>query len=130
MLAALDHAATGADRRRVLDALLDAGTGVALDRNGSAIGFALLRRFGRGHVIGPVLAPDAARARALIGHFLASRPDQFMRIDIPEESGLSAWLAGLGLADAGTVTRMVRNGPQPMAAGPTCNFALISQGFG
>jgi GNAT superfamily N-acetyltransferase len=129
-LAALDRAVTGTDRRPVLDALLAAGTGVVLDRAGEAIGYALLRRFGRGHLVGPVIAPDAPRASALIGHFLASRSGQFLRIDVPEESGLSPWLAGLGMADAGAVTRMVRGRDARPTAGGARSFALISQAFG
>jgi GNAT superfamily N-acetyltransferase len=129
-LAALDHAATGTDRRALLDALLATGTGMVLDRAGQAVGFALLRRFGRGHVIGPVIAPDAAGARALIGHFLASRPGQFIRMDVPEQSGLSPWLAELGLAEAGAVTRMVRGPEQLPAEARFHSFALISQAFG
>lgn len=129
VLAALDLEASGMERQTMLTALLDAATGVVLDRGGKAVGFALLRRFGLGHVIGPVVAPDAVGAKALIGHFLGSRPGQFIRVDVPEESGLSPWLEGLGLADAGPAIRMVR-GDDGRAAGRVGSFALISQAFG
>ena len=129
ILAALDQAATGMDRVAIVKALLETAAGVVLDRDGVATGFALLRRFGRGHVIGPVVAQNAERARALIGHFLASRQGQFMRVDVPEDSGLSAWLEGLGLEDAGTVIRMVRGPEPPLQPSVRC-FALISQSFG
>jgi ribosomal protein S18 acetylase RimI-like enzyme len=128
VLASLDRDATGMDRFRLMHALLEAGAGVALDRDGAVTGFALLRRFGRGHVIGPVVAPDPERARALIGHFLASRPGQFMRVDVPEEGGLCPWLEQLGLSDAGPAFRMVRgNEPPP---GSARLFAVASQAFG
>jgi GNAT superfamily N-acetyltransferase len=129
ILAALDLQATGMQRQAVLAALLDVATWVVLDRGGEAVGFALLRRFGHGHAIGPVVAPDAAGAKALIGHFLGSRPGQFIRLDVPEESGLSPWLEGLGLADAGPAIRMVR-GRDACGAGRVSSFALISQAFG
>ncbi len=129
-LAALDRAATGLDRAQVLRAVLRAGRAVVLDRAGEAIGFAILRRFGHGQVIGPVIAPDAARARALIGHFLATRRGEFVRVDVPEESGLGPWLDALGLADAGPAFRMVR-GADPAPGGATAQcFALISHAFG
>jgi hypothetical protein len=102
---------------------------VVLDRDGEAIGFALLRRFGRGQVIGPVVAPDPAGAKALIGHFLGSHPGQFLRVDVPEAAGLSDWLEELGLKDAGIVFRMVR-GSDVQPVGPARGFALISQAFG
>lgn len=128
LLSALNRQAAGMDRSHLLNALLPSGSGVALDRDGEITGFALLRRFGRGHVIGPVVAPDLQGAQALIGHFLASRPGQFIRVDVPEESGLCPWLEQLGLSDAGPAYRMVR-GREP-DRGPARVFALISQALG
>ena len=124
-----DRAASGMDRGRVLRAMLPGAFGMVLDQGGVAAGFALMRRFGRGHVIGPVVAADAPAARALIGHFLAANPGQLMRIDVPEESGLSPWLEALGLAEAGTALRMLRGAPA-RPSGPDRGFALISQAFG
>ncbi len=131
LLAALDRAATGWDRSRVLAALLQAGRGVVLDRAGTIRGFALLRRFGHGLLIGPVEAPDAASAKALILHHLGSHAGQFIRIDVPEETGLVPWLLRLGLADAGVVTFM-RRGPAPPAhrRGQARVYALMSHAFG
>jgi GNAT superfamily N-acetyltransferase len=125
-LAALDHAATGMDRRALISALLNVGTGVVLDQDGTATGFAILRRFGAGQVIGPVVAPDAAGAQSLIGHFLAANPGQFIRVDVTEESGFAPWLRELGLADAGGAVRMVRGAE----ADRLHSFALASQAFG
>lgn len=125
-LAALDAAATGMNRRALIGALLDAGTGVVLDNDGTAAGFAILRRFGIGQVIGPVVAPDPAGAQALIGHFLAANPGQFIRIDVTEESGFAPWLRELGLADAGGAVRMVRGAGTDRLR----SFALASQAFG
>jgi GNAT superfamily N-acetyltransferase len=128
VLAALDRQATGMERSLLVNALLETGAGVALDRDGEVTGFALLRRFGRGHVIGPVVAPDGERARALIGHFLGSRPGQFMRVDVPEDTGLCPWLEQLGLSDAGPAFRMVRG--EQARGGPAGVYALMSQAFG
>ena len=125
-LAALDEAATGMDRRALIGALLAAGTGVVLDNDGTATGFAILRRFGIGQVIGPVVAPDAAGGQALIGHFLAANPGQFVRIDVTEESGFAPWLRKLGLVDAGGAVRMIRGAKTDRLR----SFALASQAFG
>lgn len=127
-LTALDLAATGLDRTGLMAALLETAGGVVLDQDGVAIGFALLRRFGRGHVIGPVVAPDPAAAQALVAHLLRQHAGEFIRIDVPESAGLSEWLLKVGLADAGPAIRMVR-GPLT-AAGPVQTFALASQAFG
>ena len=131
MLAALDRAATGWDRSRVFAALLKAGSGVVLDRAGTIRGFALLRRFGHGLLIGPVEAPDAASAKAMILYHLGSHAGQFMRIDVPEEAGLVPWLLRLGLADAGTVTFMRRGlAPSARHRGQPRVYALASHALG
>ena len=100
-IAALDRVACGMDRTHLLAKLLDEPGGLALDDSGRVTGFALLRRFGRGHVIGPVAAPNVDCAKAMIAPLLDRYAGQFMRIDIPKESGLSAWLVAAGLAEAG-----------------------------
>lgn len=128
-LAALDAAATGMRRGALIEALLPLADGVVLDRDGEAAGFALIRRFGHGQVIGPVVAPDAEAARALIAHWLGSRGGQFIRLDVPEWSGLSPWLESLGLADVGGGEGMVRGTP-PRGDGTAGAFALVSQALG
>lgn len=125
-LAVLDREATGMDRRALIGALLQVGTGVVLENEGTAEGFAILRRFGIGQVIGPVVAPDAAGAQALIGYFLVANPGQFMRIDVAEETGFAPRLRKLGLADAGGAVRMVRGAREERPRA----FALASQAFG
>jgi GNAT superfamily N-acetyltransferase len=126
---ALDAEATGLERGPIIAALLEAAEGVVLDRRGEAVGFALLRRFGRGHVIGPVVAPDAEAAKALIGHWLGSRSGQFLRIDVPEEAGLCDWLAGLGLAEVDRAVPMLRGGAPPSSPRARA-FALVNQALG
>jgi ribosomal protein S18 acetylase RimI-like enzyme len=127
-LTTLDRAATGLDRSKVMTALLETAGGVVLCDGGTALGFALFRRFGHGHVIGPVVTPDAASARALIGHLIGQHAGEFIRVDVPEAAGLSDWLQQLGLADAGPAIRMVR-GPKPRS-GSVATYALASQAFG
>lgn len=127
-LTALDRSATNLDRTALFAALLEVPSGVILDDDGAAIGFALLRRFGRGLVIGPVVAPDPVSAQALISHLLGQHAGEFIRIDVPEAVGLSNWLQHLGLADVGPAIRMVR-GPL-LHSKPPMTFALVSQAFG
>jgi GNAT superfamily N-acetyltransferase len=120
---------SGLDRRTLLPSLLDIASAIALDRDGELIGFALFRRFGDGHVIGPVIAPDSpdsSRAKALISHWLALNAGMFVRIDTPANSGLSDWLDSLGLPLVDSVDTMVRNGPLP-ANREFRQFALTSQ---
>ena len=107
-LVALDAEAGGVPREAVINALLQAGEAVILDEAGEMKGFAFYRRFGRGYTIGPVVARDADAAKALIAHWLGLNPGMFIRIDIPEQSGLSPWLEELGLARVSQVRSMAR----------------------
>lgn len=126
--------ASGLDRTSVLPALLEAAEGIGLDRDGELIGFALFRRFGRGRAIGPVVAPrdeDPVRAKALIGHWLASNPGMFIRLDTPGDSGLTQWLESLGLTRVDTVVKMARNAAQLPAPDETfAQYGIINQAIG
>ncbi len=126
-LAALDLAATGMDRARVLAAILAGGAAVVLAPSGVARGFAMLRHFGRGEVIGPVIAPDAETAWALIAQFLAHRAGAFVRIDITDFA-LCPLLAAHGLAQVDEALCMVRG--SLAAQGAVRSFALVNQAMG
>jgi GNAT superfamily N-acetyltransferase len=126
-LATLDMAATGMDRTRVLAALLNEAETIVLDREGMAAGFAMLRPFGRGHVIGPVVAPDEAAARLLIAHFLGQNQGRFIRIDVTDFA-LCPWLEAADLACVDEALCMVRG--SPAERGAVRRFALVNQALG
>ena len=128
-LAALDRHATGADRTHILAALLAIGQTVILERHNTQAGFATLRRFGRGHQIGPVIAPDPQAAQALLHHFIHHHPGRVLRADIVAASTLAPFLAACGLAHAGGATLMRRGPPRPTPT-TTHRFALINQALG
>lgn len=125
----LARRASGMDRDALLDALVPGAQGVVLTRSNEPVGFALFRRFGRGYVVGPTVAPDTGGAKALISHWLGSNAGMFCRLDIPEESGLGGWLDELGLPCVGRVMRMVR-GPEPKADPTVTVFSLTTQALG
>ncbi|HSI57325.1 MAG TPA: GNAT family N-acetyltransferase [Ideonella sp.] len=128
-LIGLDRRASGMPRGRALRILLDTAEGVVLDNDGEAVGFSLLRRFGRGHAIGPVVAPDLAGAQALIAHWTGLLAQKFVRIDVEAHSGLIEWLEGQGLQRVGSVVVMSRG--EPPQRGPSQGlYALINQALG
>jgi hypothetical protein len=116
-------------RESLIAALIANGDVVVLDDAGEMVGFAFYRRFGRGHVIGPVVARDTASAKALIAHWIGSNAGMFMRIDVPGESGLSDWLDELGLARVSNVLTMVRGMPLKQADGFHV-FGVVNQALG
>lgn len=127
---ALDTAARGMPRPALVETLLaEADSTVVLDEDGVARGFAMLRRFGRGHLIGPVVAPDEEGAKALIAHLAGQAAGRFVRIDIDFDSGLAEWLESLGLLRVDAPTTMVRGTPPAPAKGARL-FAITTQALG
>lgn len=123
-LAAMDQAASGMSRAPLLERI--AAMGQTLTTEG---GFALLRPFGRGHVLGPVVAREAAAARALIAAGATHMAGRFLRIDLPEAQGLAPYVQTLGLSPAGGGTTMVR-AALSCPATDVRTFALVSQALG
>lgn len=129
-LIALDSLAYGGDRRALLGQIAGNGQFAVMRRAGSIVAFAAVRPFGRGQVIGPVVAPDEELARQLIRFVAASRDGQFLRIDVPGDSDLSHWLEGLGFAHVGGGIAMTRGDGGFRRPQTPRTFALASQAFG
>jgi ribosomal protein S18 acetylase RimI-like enzyme len=126
-----DRQARGWERPQLLRTWLDTSERVmVLDHAGALDGFAFLRRFGRGVVVGPVVASDDIGARALIGHLIGTAGGRFVRIDLDYDSGLTTWMEELQLQRAGTVTAMTRGSLPRDAVGDARLFALASQALG
>lgn len=124
----LDRAAYGAPREHALDLLLPLSTGTVAWRDGAPCGFALTRRFGRGAVIGPVVAEDDAMAMQLVAPLI--RPGAFTRLDTPVDSpDFIAFLNAAGMAPFDTVTEM-RLGPHRRATSGAMTYGLASHSLG
>ncbi|MGH8411918.1 MAG: GNAT family N-acetyltransferase [Pseudomonas sp.] len=127
----LDTQARGMPRKALVDDLLTSAEAcVVLDLEGEPRGFAMVRRFGRGHVIGPVVAPDANGAKAMVAYLAGQNAGNFMRIDIDCASGLGEWLESIGLPRVDVPTTMVRGAPLVMRPGAAALFALVTQAMG
>ncbi|ESY78492.1 GNAT family acetyltransferase [Mesorhizobium sp. LNHC220B00] len=127
---ALDREAYGADREALIDALAERGQIAVIRRNGAIEAYAAIRPFGRGEVIGPVIAASADEAKALIGFFAAPRPGAFLRVDTGSGTGMAGWLEEIGLAHVGGGVAMDRP-PKTVAeqARPRV-YALANQALG
>jgi predicted Zn-dependent protease len=96
----------------------------------------MLRRFGRGHAIGPVAAPDMNGAKAMIAHLSGQNAGRFTRIDVDAASGLAEWLESVGLFRVDAPTTMQRaplDGPSITAtadAEAPKLYAIVTQAIG
>lgn len=125
----LDLAATGMDRTALLDALFSVGTVCVYDCGAGVQAYASVREFGRGVVIGPVVAEDAGAAMALIAMLAGLHRGQFVRVDVTEDSRLSPWLIGIGLPLVDHAVSMLR-GARPSTGSDVRLFALSNQSLG
>ncbi|MEP3121786.1 MAG: GNAT family N-acetyltransferase [Nisaea sp.] len=123
-LTALDLAASGMDRGALLARIAGIGTVLRAES-----GFAMLRPFGRGQLVGPIVARDAATARALIAAAARRVEGQFLRIDMPMNVAEPQFAESLGLSHVGGGTAMVC-GPKSRPTSEHKTFALAAQALG
>nr|WP_229597992.1 GNAT family N-acetyltransferase [Roseibium aggregatum] len=129
-LAALDQAASGMARRVLVDALFQAGQVFVLEEQGKITAFAALREFGRGKVVGPVVASSPEDAKRLLTHVLKRCEGQFLRVDTDTKTGLGPWLTEQGLAHAGGGTAMRLGKTTKIASSGPQTYTLAAQALG
>ncbi len=125
----LDAMAYGANRQPVFDHLLAVSQGTVVERAGRIAGFALCRKFGRGHVLGPVVAETEQDVLALIRPHIAAHLGQFLRLDTRAPEGpLRRFLVDAGIRLHDTVTTMSLGRVAVPEAVTT--FGLVNQALG
>ncbi|MCF4126912.1 GNAT family N-acetyltransferase [Methylobacterium sp. SyP6R] len=128
-IAMLDREAVGGDRARLLDVLRGVARTFVIEEEGRITGFSICRPFGRGHIAGPTVAPDAEAAIALLSPHVRAHADAFLRIDTPERNGpLVAFAEACGLANVDVSVTMTRG--LPPRIGPARPFTLANQALG
>ncbi|WP_062111917.1 GNAT family N-acetyltransferase [Aureimonas sp. AU40] len=128
-IVALDAEAYGGDRSRMLAALRRVGEATVIEEGGAIRGYAVCRPFGRGHVVGPLVAQSVEDAIALASPHVKTHDGAFLRMDTPEREGAFVdFVEGCGLAQVDRVVQMTR-GPAPQT-GPARLFTLTNQALG
>ena len=122
----VDKAAFGADRSRLLRRLpAFAGQLLVLETGHGVAGFAAAWQNHTSTVIGPVVAPDGAAARLLIGDLAAGIRGQ-VRLDLdPDRPELPAWAVRHGLQPSG-LNAVMAYGDRPPPGDPARLFTPIS----
>lgn len=105
----LDHAAFGMDRRTVFTKLIEEKPFLVLRDENGLRGFASCRRFGRGHILGPVVARDDAAFECLLRESIGRHAGRFLRIDLTEAAACCAEIVEkAGLTHVGGGIAMAR----------------------
>lgn len=127
-LSTLDQQAHGLARPALIAWLLRQSTSMqVLEQHGRIAGFGALRPFGRGYVIGPVIADSAEHARLLISSLMCEVGGEFVRIDTDAALGLGHWLAECGLQPVDAPVTMIRGTPWQPEAGGMQAWTLMTQ---
>ncbi len=106
-ICAFDALAFGTDRSRLLGLLAELSVTCVLERNGEIVGYAMRHEFGRGQVIGPIVAQNDEDAIQLAAWHLKGLEGQHARIDTREETGPFAdFVLQCGLSISDTVITM------------------------
>jgi len=107
--------------------------GLALkNQQGKSDALGLMREFGRGSVIGPVVAENLHQAEKIILGLASHLPKEhpFLRLDIPEECGLEPFLSEQGLEQVDRLEIMWRHKPPQTDTPYGRTFAIFSQATG
>ncbi|MBO9467812.1 GNAT family N-acetyltransferase [Tropicibacter sp. R15_0] len=123
-LSAMDQAACGLDRQDLISRITSAGTVFHTEN-----GFAVLRDFGRGKVLGPIVAKDLATAKALLSAAARAEAGTFLRIDTPD-ADLGAFAKTLGLESVGGGACMSARACGAQGKNEFQTFGLVSQALG
>jgi hypothetical protein len=131
----LDAKAFGVSRPALLDSLFQESVGFGLFRCGQLDAFALCRRFGRGHVVGPVAASCDEDAIAVVAPHVSVHDGRFLRLDTHLREGeFGTFLSQSGLPVFDTVLTMSlgRHFPdlRSRPGGQPVTYALASQALG
>jgi GNAT superfamily N-acetyltransferase len=130
----LDAPAFGADRRLHLMRLFESSICYGLYEGEKLRAFSMRRRFGRGHVVGPVIAANDEDAIRVTHPHIAAHVDGFLRLDTHFDTGPFASLvqqSGLNIYD--TVTTMVTQETAAYGTGQNGDpviYGLVSQSLG
>ncbi|MBA8879590.1 GNAT family N-acetyltransferase [Phyllobacterium myrsinacearum] len=135
-LAVLDRQACNADRSALLARLFEASKGMVLVRGDRIVAFSLCRPFGRGSLVGPVIASNDADAIAVTYPHVVNHAGGFLRLDTRQASGaFSEFLTRSGLPVYDTVTTMSLREPwlireKDSTSVPPVIYGLMSQTLG
>ncbi|PDS76761.1 GNAT family N-acetyltransferase [Rhizobium sp. L43] len=105
---ALDARAFGTDREKLVALLSEGASICTLRRDGEIVGYSMCREFGRGHVVGPIVASNDQDAINLTAVHLRDLAGGFARVDTREKGLFAEFLQQSRLTVADTVTTMSR----------------------
>ncbi len=131
---ALDAAGYGIERRALIELVELQSAGYGLFRDNALTAFSFCRPFGRGHVVGPVVAANDADAIAVVKPHVERQAGQFLRLDTRAEGGdFATYVSQSGMQVYDTVLTMSLGktpATAPSTASPVQIYGLATQALG
>lgn len=131
---AFDTPAFGTERRLHLQRLFESSICYGLYQGARLRALSMRRRFGRGHVVGPVVAGNDEDAITVTYPHIAAHADGFLRLDTHIDTGpFAALVQQCGLGIYATLTTMVTEGTAGYGTGQNDSpkvYALASHSLG
>lgn len=125
-----DFDRTALDRSRTIQQLLRVGIGFSYKAGSNMLGYGIVRRFGLGHLIGPVVATEEGAAHDITQR-LIREVNGFVRIDTTTAgSGLESLLKANGLKCVSSVVSMTFTPPHIDRRPSEQQYAVASQALG
>jgi len=131
-LAALDRQVFGADRRVMLDWMIEGAPeyGWVVEQDERITGYTFGRHGFNFEHIGPVVAEDQATARQLLSACLRQQRDKQFVLDAPHYAAdWCAWLESIGFSEQRLLIRMFYRGNRHPGL-PQNQFAILGPEFG
>ncbi|AYG69538.1 GNAT family N-acetyltransferase (plasmid) [Rhizobium sp. CCGE531] len=133
-VAALDEPAFGTLRYQHLQRLFESSICYGLYEGEKLMAYSMRRRFGRGHVVGPVVAYCEEDAISVVHPHVVAHVGSFLRLDTHYGTGsFAGFVQQSGMSVFDTVTTMVSSEAAAYGSpntGSPIVFALASQSFG
>lgn len=101
-----------------------------LEKSGIIRGYMAIRQFGRGYVIGPLLADDECSAQKLFCYGARLLAGKFVRVDTYSNTDFADWLVQQGLPCVDAPIMMIRGEPWIRPEGAMSDYSFMSQAMG
>lgn len=123
--------ASGIRRASFIRSVIQVSDGAVIIENDLPCGFALIRRYGKGWGMGPVVASRESAAASLILELLRNKVGEHVRMDATAHAGsqLEMFLNDSGLHCVSTAVPMVR-GEWPLSDHAVRQFGIVTQATG
>lgn len=125
-----DYKAQGFFRPEVILHQIENEDVFILEGSARILAMLVVRKFGHGTVIGPIMAKNRKDAELLFSHCVCPLEGQFVRVDTTDTDDFSSWLTDAGIPCIDSPTLMVKGQPHIPEDDSYHIYGMITQSMG